>query len=350
MPKALGSTGKLAIAKASTWLTAVSLGTNHRTPFKSTTLDYQREQIENDDISGRGVRQSSVAGNSFNDGNVVISGDFRQMQHLVLAALFMGAASRTEEDVGTTYLHTLKYQPHTDGLFLSAGVDYGGADVYGFASLKPTRRLIQIAAGGYMEETYDFLGGGIDKTIASSGWTYRTDPTDGGKLPILASQMTCRFNVQTAGALGSGDNVYPTRVEIDMNRALDQEYAQQGAPEEPQSSTWQTIGLRLTFLGMDASLLALFRDNRDDDVALKGSIEIAHPTVLGGGLTRERNFWLPKLKVTDCPNSIPGPGRIPMTVAMTAHVASAAPTGFPTGYLEEIVEEWQNEHDVDPLA
>lgn len=350
MTTALGSTAKLAVAKGTTWLTLPTLTANHRIPFKSSTLGPQRDVIENDDISGSGVRQSSLMGNRYNDGALTFAGDFRQMQHLVLAALFMGAASRTEIVAGTVWQHVLKWQPNIDGLFAGVGIDLGGADVYGLASMKTTRRLISIAAGGYLEEAHTMLGGGIDKTISSAAWTYRDDPTDGGTLRVLHSLMTARFNVQSGGALGGGDVVYPSRIEIDMNRNLDTEYAQQGQPEEPQSSTWQDVRIRLTFFGMSAALLALFRDNLDDDVALKGDVSIVHPTVLGGGEARERAFYFPKLKVVECPISVPGPGRIPLTVTLTAHDAAAVPTGFPTGYVEPVIEEWQNEHDVDPLA
>lgn len=351
MTVALGTVAKLALVKGATWGTAVALGTGHRAPFVSCGLDYQRDQVPNDDISGRHVRQSSQVGNAFVDGPLVISGDYTQRQHLLLAAVMMGTAGVPTTVEAGVYKHALMLTPDVQGLFLSAGLDYGGVDVYGFNSIKPTRRLIQIASGGRLDETYEFVGRGVDKTLASSGWTYNDDPTDGGTRRILHRQMVVRANASAGGALGSGDIVYPTQVEIDINRGHVQEYAQAGEPEEPVPNDWGSVTVRLTFYGMSAALLALFRDNRDTGTPLKLDAVCDHGTLLGATQNRTRAFYFPKLMVTECPNSVPGPGRLPMTVAMTAHVAASDPTGFPTGYgAVEMVDEWQNEQSANPLA
>lgn len=350
MTVALGTKAKLALVKGVTWGTAVALSTGHRLPFVSCGLDYQVDQIPNDDISGRAMRQASINGNAFVDGPLVISGDYTQKQHLLLAAIFMGTAGVPSLIETGVYEHTLPLTPDVQGLFLSAGLDYGGVDVYGFNSIKPVRQLIQISSGGRMDTTYEFLGRGVDKTLTSSGWTYTDDPTNGGTRRILHRQMTVRANVASAGALGGSDQVYPTLLEIDINRNHSQEYAQASESEEPTPDDWGTATVRMTFYGMSAALLTLFRDNRDSGTPLKMDVVIDHGSLLGATQNRLRTFYMPKLKVTECPNQVPGPGRIPMTVAFQAAEAASSPTGFPASTTQEVVDVWQNEQSADPLA
>jgi len=352
MTVALGTLAKLALVKGATWGTAVALSTGHRVPFVSSSLDYQRDQIPNDDISGRPMRQSSVLGNAFVDGSVVISGDYNQAPHLLLAAVMMGTAGVPTTVETGVYKHALLLAADVQGLFLSAGLDYGGVDVYGFDSIKPVRRLIQIASGGRLDETYEFQGRGVDKTLTSPGWTYADDPTDGGTLRVLHRQMVVRVNASAGGALATpADVVYPTQLEIDINRGHTTEYAQAGEPDEPTPADFGSVTVRLTFYGMSAALLTLFRDSKDDGTPLKLDAVIDHGTLIGATENSTRAFYLPKLIVTECPNTVPGPGRVPMSVVMTAHQAASDPTGFPTGYgAVELVDEWQNEQSADPLA
>lgn len=351
MPVALGFDSKLALAKGSTWGTAVTLTTNHRAPFRASTLDYQRDMVPNDDINSSGVQGPPELGNAFVNGAVEISGDFRQTAHQLLAAMMIGAAGSPGAAVETgVYLHRMRWQPNTNGLFLTAGVDFGGVDVWGLASVKPSRRLVQIGSGGRLDERYEFMGRGVDKTIASSGWTYTYDPTDGGTLRVLHRHATLRINAQAGDALGGSDETPFVRAEIDMARNLTMEYAQQGAPEEPQPDGWGAVTLRVTFFGATAALMTLLRDAKDARSELKADLKLNHGVLLGATLNRERCFYFPKLVVTECPMQIPGPGRVPFSVVMTGHMAASTPTGFTSGDVQPVIETWQNERSTDILA
>lgn len=351
MPVALGFDSKLAIKKGSTWGTAVSLGTGNRMPFRASSLDYQRTPVPNDDINARGVQGPPELGNSFVDGAIELSGDYRQTGHQLLAAMIIGAAGSPGAAVETgVYLHRMRFQPNTNGLFVTAGVDFGTADVWGFASLKPSRRVLVAQSGGRLDERYEFMGRGIDKTINSGSWTHTYDPTDGGTLRVLQRHATLRINAQSGGALGGSDETPFTRVEVDISRNLSMEYAQQGQPEEPVPGGWGSVTLRVTFFGATAALLTLLRDAKDARTELKADLKFNHGVLLGATLNRERCFYFPKLVVTDAPLNIPGPGPIPFSVVMTAHAAASTPTGFTSGDTQEVIETWQNELSTDILA
>lgn len=344
MVTAVGSTAKLAIAKGATWLTLPALGATSRMHFNSTNLDYNQDDIEDDKITGRSTRGAPEQGNARNTGNIILTSDYRQVPNMLLAALMMGSSPAPTIVDTDARLHVMKYQPSVAGLFFGAGVDYGQADVRGYKSLKVSRHLTAIAVGGRVDETFDCVGGGLDKTISSGTWDYTQDPTDGNSKTMLGRQMAVRVNTASGAALGSGDVIYPTRVEIDCNRNLLLQFAQGADPTEPVPNGWDTVTVRMTFAGADAALIALFKDAKEAKTRLKADVVLDDGEVVGAvSATRHRAWYFPKLAVGPAPLAIPGPGPVPFQVTMTAHQAAAAPTGFPAGYVDEVTQEWQNE-------
>jgi len=346
-----GVFSKIAIAKGATWGTLPTLSTGHRAPFTSSTLQKAIGQIPDDDLKGRATRGPSSLGAETVPGQISWLGDYRQRAHLLMSALFMGSAGVPTTVETGVYLHVFAFQPTTDGLFAGIGVDLAGKDVHGFKSVKPVRRTIRIAGGGRWEESVEVVGAGLDKTIASSGWTYTYDPNGNGARRVLASQTVCRVNAHAGGALGAGDVVKPREISVTMARAMEQDFpVGQVHGEEPILGDFAEVTVSLTFFGITAALLVLFRDSMDSGVALKMDLVATHGTLLGSTEYRRRALYFPKLIVTDCPTEIPGPGPVPVRVTMTAHYSDAVPTGFPSGYDEEVTEEAQNEISTDLLA
>lgn len=347
-----GITSKLALMKGSTWGTLASLTTGHRAPFVSSTLQRSFSQIEDNSLLGKSTRAPGSNGSANLGGVLSWLRDYRQRQHALVAAIFAGAAGVPTTIETGVYKHVLPWQANPAGLFLSGGLDLGAADVHGFPSLKPVRRTIRIAGGRPQEESYEFLGGGaIDKSIASSGWTFLHDPNGNGARRILASQTVIRANAHAGAALDSTNVLKPATVEITMARGLAQDFpVGQSYGEEPVPGDWSSVTVSLQFFNMTAALLALFLDNRDADTPLKMDVIATHGTLLGATKYRESSFYFPKLRVIDCPTAIPGPGVIPMPVTLEACFSDAVPTGFPSGYDEEVTEEIQNEVSTDLLA
>lgn len=337
----VGISSKLAIMQAATWGTIASLTTGHRIPFTGSTLQKAIAAIADDDLKGKSTRGIPTNGAETVPGTLSWLGDYRQYPQQVVAAAFMGSGASPGAALETgVYKHVLPWQPTTDGLFLSAGVDLMGSDVHGFASLKPIRRTIAIAGGGRWEESFEFLGAVIDKTIASSGWTYTNDPNGNGARRVLASQTVVRVNTHAGDALDSGDVVKPRRVTLSWARAMEQDFpVGQVYGEEPILGDFADVTIALEFQTMTAALLALFLDAKHAGTALKMDVVATHGTLLGATLYPSRSFYYPKLFVVDCPTDLGGAGPNPLRVTLSAHFSDAVPTGFPTGYDEECTEE-----------
>ena len=347
-----GISSKLALMKGSTWGTLPTLTTGHRAPFTSETLQRSFAQIEDNTLLGKSTRAPGSNGAANIGGQLAWLRDYRQRQHALVAAIFAGAAGVPSTVETGVYKHVLPWQANPAGLFLAAGIDLGGADVHGFPSLKPVRRTIRIVGSRPHEETYEFLGGGaVDKTIASSGWTFLHDPNGNGARRIQASQTVLRMNAHAGAALDSTNVLKPASIEVNMARGLAQDFpVGQSYGDEPVPGDWSSITVNLQFFNMTAALLALFLDNRDADTPLKLDLVATHGTLLGATEYRKWALYMPKLRVIDCPTAVPGPGVIPMPITLEAHFSDAVPTGFPSGYDEEVTEEIQNEVSTDLLA
>lgn len=346
-----GILSKLAIVQGSTWGTAATLTTGHRAPFKGSTLQRAIAKILDDDVKGKATRGIPTNGSESVPGMLSFTGDYRQTPHFTLAALLMGIGATPTTVESGVYAHVLPFQPTTDGLFATIGVDLGGADVHAFKSCKPTSRTIRIAGGGKWEEQYQFLGAGLDSSVASSGWTYAYDPNGNGARRVLASQTVIRCNTHAGAALDSTYVIKPRLVTITIGRGLTQDFpVGQTYGDEPILGDFAEITITLEFFDTTAALLALFRDNKDADTPLKLDIVATHGTLLGSTQYRQRKLYFPKLSIDDVPTDIDGPGPQPFKVTLSAHFSDVVPTGFPSGYDEEVTEVIQYERSTALLA
>lgn len=350
MPAAPGTLSKLAAVKGATWGTLATLGSNNRIPFKSATIDQVVDSIPSDVVTGYAERQIPFVGNKRIEGNVVLVGDYRQGN--LLDAAHVGEDGSPSTVDTSAYLHTMLWQPSLAGVYLSLGVDRGGAVVREFHSVKPTRRLVSSRAGGALEKTFDFIGRGLTKGGSSSSWSYRYSPVNGGAKPILHSHGVWRVNAQSGGSLGSGDKVYPVTFELESSRALVQEYADASQSEEPVAGDFADVQVRMTFFGLTAALATLFRDSYESKTPLKMDTVFTDTSGLLGASSayRSLSYYFPKLVVTECPEEIPGAGVVPFRVTMSAHPAATAPTGFDAAYVTAFAELQQMDLSSDLLA
>lgn len=350
MPAAPGTLSKLAVRKGSAWGTLATLGANHRAPFRSASIDQMVDSIPSDVITGYAERQIPYLGNKRIEGNVVLVGDYRQGN--ILDAAFIGEDGSPATVDTSAYLHTMLWQPSLAGLFLSLGIDRGGAVVREFHSVKPNRRVIASRAGGVLEKTYDLIGRGLTKGGSSSSWSYRYSPVNGGAKPILHSHGVWRFNTQSGDALDADDKVFPVTFELEGGRALTQEYVDAGQSEEPVAGDFAEVTVRMSFYGLTAALATLFRDSYESKSALKGDVVYTDTSGLLGASSAYRflAFYFPKLIVTECPEEIPGAGIVPFRVTMSSHAAVTAPTGFDAAYVTALNELHQFDLASDLLA
>ena len=219
-----------------------------------------------------------------------------------------------------------------------------------FASLRTNRWLSEFRPGQPGKDSFDYLGRGMDDTTASSGWTFANDPSGGGGQVAYLSQSTIRVNAQAGGALGGSDRIYPTRFAVEVRRNLTQDYAQSAESEEPLPSDFNEVDVMLDFFTISTALKDLFREAYLNQTALKLDAVFTQATLLGATLFRTREYYLPSLRVVECPLDTPGPGVVPFSVRMTAHHASAVPTGFTAGFDEVLTVVLQNELSAALLA
>lgn len=357
---AIGTKSKMAIKKGTTWGTAVDLGANDRVPFVSCGLINEPQQIQDDTITDATTRRPSLNGNHTNEGPLVVQADYRQ--HLLMNALLFGSAGVPTGPVDTAaYTHTMKFQKSVQGRMATIAIDKGGVKTAdgskkceAWASVKPQRMTFVSTAGDKAMETFDLVAAGYFDTEDPVDWTYpaATSPENGGGRTLVHARQVCRVNLQAGGALGSGDRIYPNRVELVFDRAFGRSFSQGVDVEEPVPDGWQEITVRLDFFTAKGSLLDLFRDARDAETLLKMDLAYTHTKLITGAASTfySRTFYFPKLRVTRCPLTVDGPGAQPYRVEMTAHLATAAPTGFPVGCVEECWQQFVNEISTDPLA
>lgn len=359
MARGYGSAAKFAFkrgASGQAWGTGTvpTLATGDRYPIKSYTVDKVRDVIPDDSISGNAERWISFYGNRRTAGSLVVLTDPRQVAPIA-SALVLGTAgtptSLTDTDTGA-YQHVVKWgaQSTQEGLWCSAGID-SVADMFLHQYMKLGRRLISGRTGSYLEAAFDFIGRGEDRTGSSSAWTYTNDPVAGPRV-LLMRQTVIRLNAQTGGSLSSTNNVYPVSFELECNRNIGQDFAQQGESEEPLPDDFAEIMFRMTFRQLSSELLTLFRDSIDGGLALKASLVATGDDLIITGGTQKFAYeaYLPNLRVVEAPTSVDGPGPVPFRVSMSAHAASAAPTGFGTGYTQALIEHWFNARSTDLLA
>lgn len=363
MARAYGSGSKLAFmrgASGQAWGTGTvpTLGSGHRWPFKSYSVDAVRDSVGDDSITGNAERARPQYTNKRTAGSLVAIMDPRQLPAILSAMLLGTAGAPTALSGGDTgaYKHLLKFgaQSTQEGLWGSAGID-DGADCFGHSYLKVGRRIITGRTGGYLESTFDFLGRGEDRSLSSSSWTYANSPVgDGGRL-LLMRQLVLRVNASAGGALSSGDNLYPISFELEVVRGNTEDYAQQGESEEPLPGDFAEITLRLVFQHASGALLSLFRDNRDsagNGAALKASIVVTGDQLIVGGGSQYFAWeaYLPNLHIVEAPRSVDGPGPVGFRVGLSAHAIGSVPTGFTSGYTTALQELWYNDRSTDLLA
>ncbi len=360
MARGYGSGSKLAAkrgAAGQTWGTGTvpTLGSSDRYPFKSYNVDRVREVVPDDSITGKAERAISQYTNKRLAGSAVAIVDPRQAVPLLSAFLLGTAGTPTALTGGDTgaYKHLLKWgaQSTQEGLWCSIGAD-NLADAIQHQYLKVNRRVITGRTGGYLEAAFDLIGRGEDRTVSSSSWTYANDPSGNGARILLMRQAVLRLNAQSGAALDSTHVVYPVSFELEVLRNFGEDFAQAGENEEPLPSDFGEVMLRFSFHQLTSELLTLFRDSVDSGAALKADLVVTgDDLIIGGGAQKFAwKAYLPNLRIVEAPFSIDGPQPVPFRVALSAHAAIAAPTGFTAGYTEAIQEEWYNARSTDYLA
>jgi len=345
---------KIAIEKATTWLTPASLGAGSRIPVISANFDATPDIIEDDTIVDTAERAEHDLGPSrLSPGDIQSAFDYAQHKiHLILALIMGQAGVPTEVEAAARYKHVLKWVPNVQGLFATLGKELalGTSKALQVASAKPSVVKLSGNAGGRIEQIATFLGAGFLRDVDPSSWAFDADPNRGGSVHGLLQQGVFRINAVSGGALASGDVVYPRDFTLSLDRGHAEEATRENLIEEPQPDGFASVKFDMGFFRATEALVDLLRDSRDNKTPLKADYVFTGPTLGAGNYTLTK--YLPRLVVT--PDSaaldLPSAGRVPFAVSFNAHEAPSLPTGFPTGYVEALCMELVNGTNADILA
>lgn len=353
----LGTQGKVAISKGTTWGTAASLGAGHRLPFRSTSFDGTPKALPDDTVPETAERNPHDNAETPCNGDIQNNLDYRQ--GLLLWAMLMGtAAAPTEIEAGVAYKHVLPWTADVQGKFFTYGRhnNVGASKAMKIASAKVNALRLSGAAGGRLMAVWDLLGAVLTRTDDPSSWAYTTDPMGGAARHVLFRRGTLRINAAAGGALGAGDKMDLCRgFELSVNRNLELDFNAALASIEPAPNGFADLSLRLDFFGCSAALFDLLRDACENRTLLKADYLFDSGVKIGASATNSYLFNLYAACLAlpeEAKLPIDGPGRMPFSVTFNLHkfAGGAAPTGFPTGYDEALTVEIQNELATSILA
>jgi len=233
--------------------------------------------------------------------------------------------------VGTSsdYDHTMDVQDNIS-LYGTLAV-YDGVQVREAPSFMPTGFTLRGEAGGMWE----FEVRGIADDIKVSGQvntslssvTYTTNA-----LRVPFGQRVCRINDQSAAALGTGDVIKPSSIEITFDRNINPDYL--GVSAAGDNREWLTSqpednGMpKLTVtLGFPKHNEVTYISDMGDETVKKMDLTIQGPATASSN-NYTITMYFPALRVVDVTADISGPERIAKQVVLEGLQAQSAPAGM----------------------
>jgi len=344
----------LALDKAATWNTAVALGASDGILFLSGQAK-RSATVQVDESRGIAFSKDGTAGPIDCSASYVF--DFRYEGMDKLIAYLMGiAGAPTVQGATTAYKNTYKWSTDTYGLFLTVA-----KNMIAFIEEVPTAKVSKISLTGEvgakpLQLTIDVIGS--NREVASAVNTLATFasvtlPTGADRNPVMFSQTVFRMNDQGSTALGSGDQIYPSKFTLTIDRKLKGAYTgayrttgnnPQDLIDEPVAEGLPEIKLNLEFPTLTANtyLAALGSDSRKKlDITCTGGL-------IAGTYYYQHQLQFPHLQlVTADPTD--DQGRIKQPLEFLVHGASTAPTGM-TGITDPLWWTVINTRTTDPLA
>lgn len=327
MASASGQQTKLGIKKATVWGTAVACGAGSGVEILPSGIKRTAETLRNDSLGGKSFTSGLDMGAIKAEGGY--KAYLRYVGHDLPLALVFGATGGTPTQQGSTtaYAQKLTLADLLDGLFATCA-EYNGAFTKESPSVKFNGLSITGEAGKAVEVEYKVIANDqkTDSSVNTNATMTNVTMPAGSDKRVLFSQGVFRMNDQTGAALGSGDAIYPTKFQLDIDRPVEGVYAQAAGAnviDEPTNNGQATVKLKLTFerVSSDALRLAwVAGTEKKMDMTFTGSLIAS---------TYYNTFKLsfPRLviKEEEAPNAA---GRVLQTVEFEGLIASAAPTGM----------------------
>jgi len=343
-------TGREIIAglkKASTWRTAVSLGSNDGLLILSEAIGAKAPTYVPDDSLGQSDIMDYYKVNEAITG-ANITGYLRYDMWDVALALALGEAGTPTQVDGDAYSNTYKPADNIDGYFATFAIKKANTTkgIWEIPSAKITGFTITARIGELARITVNMMGNKIETesptNTSLSSVTYR----DRGNVCRMDTSFKIRMNSQSGSALADTDKIYPFGFTLTYNRPFQENFeASYTDMSEPVQNGFAEATLELNF---DKYNLDTFMSAIENETDYKMDIVFEGETI-SGSTNYTFRIDIPKITWVTGEAPVGGPGTISHTVTGRLQKVESAPTGM-TGVLGPLAIYVVNKRTSDPLA
>lgn len=337
----------IALKKASAWHTPVACGAGDGLLILSDGIKVATP-VELDDSAGQEWITQADAG--VNDLKGSLEAYMRYEGFDVAIALIMGIAGAPSlAGAALAYSNTYGLASNITGLFATLAQKKLTNKVWEFTSLKVHGFKLSGQMNKPLKLTLDGIADRLDRASATNNTTSMAAVTmpDKENRIIMNKDTVVRINDQNGAALGSGDAVYPSSIDISFNRPMDAEpVAGQDGVDEPADNGFPTADVSLKFPRYNTANDAYFDDwnaftSKKMDITFTGRL-------IETGQNYMFKLSFPHIKIDNPEAPVSGPGKIPFSMNCKVLGATTAPTGM--SHITPLQIDVVNKRTTDPLA
>lgn len=305
------------------------------------------------DVGKRITIAGAGAAGALLDTTILTRTSATEIELAVAASTSVDPATWTIYDAA--YKHVFKPANTLEGIFGTlVFVKLDAEEVHEYTTCKVGGMSIKAVAGQRAEVTFRLVAHDLN-TNAGSG-TNNTTTVASITLPanrafLQFSQMVCRINGQSGAGLGSGDTVYLSEFNLDIDNVLstDDVTTQFGNKiDEPVRDGFIKISGSLVFSKYQTQNKTLFTEQM---TKARKKMDVKFTGGAADGVTNFAwNLFFPNLQFASGTPTVGGPERIPLTLSFNAYRVLTIPTGFTAGYIDALTMEVVSQQSANPLA
>ncbi len=337
----------IALKKAAVWHTPVACGVGDGVLILSDGIKVSTP-MELDDSAGQEWITQADAGVKDIKGS--LDAYMRYEGFDVALAMIMGTAG-VPSLVGAAlaYSNTYGLASSITGNFATMAQQKLSNKVWEFSSLKLHGFKLSAAMNKPVKLSLDGIADKLDRastTNTTATMAAVTMPDKENRI-IMNKDTVVRINDQSGAALGSGDAVYPTSIEIAFNRPMDaQPVAGQDGVDEPADDGFPTATVSLKFPRYNTANDAYFDDwdaftSKKMDITFTGRL-------IESGQNYMFKLSFPHVKIDNPEAPVSGAGKIPFSMNCKILAATAAPAGM--SHFTPLQIDIVNKRTTNPLA
>lgn len=335
-----------AIAKASTWRTAVSLGADDGILITDESLGAKAPTYVPDNSLGHPDIYVMERTNEKMEGS--LNGYLRYEGWDVMLAMALGTAGTPTQDNGTAYYNTYSPADSIADIFGTLAIKKAGTShgIWEVPSCMVTGFTISATIGELAKISFNVMGNKIETSNPTNTDLSSVTYPDEEHVVLMDSNFKVRMNSQSGGALSDSDKIYPSSFEITYTRPMADNFeAGYSDMSQPVQNDFAEATIKLTF---DKYNLDTFMDAINDDTDQKMDITFVGPAISGATSNYTMRFDFPKITFLSAASNVGGPGTIPHEVEGRLLAVTSAPTGM--SVVDPLSIYVVNTRSTDPLA